>query len=278
MREANALRSAEWDATLTFGWDTTTDTNRSRYKPLAPPLAKVGSAALQRPNSGSSWCKKRAHLSSSSASPIAPALWRKASRERRKLAVGLVSPTHIARTPPSGCPQGVEPTVVSDAGVGTRLDIVTGELCERCPRLEIARVAGRDRLCRLQTGRARLIARSCEGSCPLPRWRWEDCLGEALAQIDREIIRHSSIFAAAERPTRRGISFHDMKNRRRHLETPRGALVGLCLCLVLAGCGRRPPTWPDEAEKDHHNHDHDPGPDPAGFQADHTARCGRLAR
>ena len=28
-----------------------------------------------------------------------------------------------------------------------------------------------------------------------------------------------------------------MKNRRRHLETPRGALVGLCLCLVLAGCG-----------------------------------------
>ena len=151
--------------------------------------------------------------------------------------VRLVAPTHIARAPPSGRPQSVEAAVIPDAGIGIRLDIVAGEFGERRPRLEMTRVCRRGCLCCLQAGKSGLLVRPCEGLGPRGRWLGEHRLGKALAQIDRQIIRHGLHIRRAERLARRGISFHDMKNRSRLLETTRGALVGLCLCLVLAACG-----------------------------------------
>src|SRR5437764_8718258 len=59
-------------------------------------------------------------------------------------AVRLVAGTHVARAPPAGAPQRVEPAVVPDAKVGIGLGVVPGQIAERRPRVEVPGEGGSD--------------------------------------------------------------------------------------------------------------------------------------
>jgi len=59
-----------------------------------------------------------------------------------KAAIGLVNPPYVTRSAPTGLPESIEPSVVSDPETRVRLGVVTRQLTETSPRVEEARPMG----------------------------------------------------------------------------------------------------------------------------------------
>ena len=80
--------------------------------------------------------EQRAALGCSSSSPIAAGGRSRPASARRKPAVVVVRPAHVAAPPPAVGPQAVEATVVADPERGVALDVVAAELAEPGPAVE----------------------------------------------------------------------------------------------------------------------------------------------
>ena len=99
-------------------------------------------------HSGSSCRRKRAQRCSSSTSPMAAAAVSSGVEGAQESPIRLMAPADIARTPPPGGPQGVEPAVIADPGEGVSIDGHLGQFRQGGPRLKATGVGsrhGRDR-------------------------------------------------------------------------------------------------------------------------------------
>src|SRR5438552_7531418 len=109
----------------------------------------------------------------------------------QEAAVLVVRPAHVARTPPTRLAETIEASVVGDAEVGVRLDVVACELAEARPGVEVPgptrddrgnRVALRCWIAHIERGRQR-------GLC-VRRFRCEDGLGRALRAEAHGVLGH----------------------------------------------------------------------------------------
>lgn len=117
-----------------------------------------------------------------------------------KAAIGLIPPTHVARAPPAGGSQRIEPAVVAHPSEGIPIDGIVGQLGQVRPGLQAVWVLGRHRSHRLPTAVRREGSGLVESGGQLRMERVEDGLGAPGSEMDCMLGGHLPMLRAPIEP------------------------------------------------------------------------------